>query len=151
VKNNPDWVYEKITRENIGEAWKMNMEWCRRNGCEDTSSLQREACAVRSAFEHYFELELTGGLLRTQGKIVAFTFGSPVTKDTFDVHVEKAFADVQGAYPMINQQFVLNELGDFEYVNREEDLGDEGLRRAKAVVSAALSVRAVSDHAEGNV
>ena len=57
--------------------------------------------------------------------------GEPVSEDTFVVHIEKAFADVQGAYPMINQQFVSNECGEYQYINREEDTGAEGLRKAK--------------------
>jgi hypothetical protein len=130
-QDNPDWRYERLTLENLPEAMRMSVEWCRRNGCHETHSLQREACAVRSAFEHYGQLGLTGGLLRAKGVVVAFTFGSPITDDTFGVHVEKAFSEVQGAYPMINQQFVLNELSGYTYVNREEDTGDEGLRRSK--------------------
>ena len=47
------------------------------------------------------------------------------------VHIEKAYADVQGAYPMINQQFVAHEAADYKYINREEDTGAEGLRKAK--------------------
>ena len=47
------------------------------------------------------------------------------------MHIEKAYADVQGAYPMINQQFVSNECGEYQYINREEDTGAEGLRKAK--------------------
>lgn len=131
VETYPDWRYETLTRENLDDAWQMNVEWCRINGCHESHSLQREACAVRSAFEHYFELELTGGLLRAGGQVVAFCFGSPSADDTFVVHVEKAFSDVQGAYPMINQQFVQNELQNYTYVNREDDVGDEGLRKAK--------------------
>lgn len=130
-ENNPDWTYERLNKDNLGDAWDMNIEWCRVNGCGETHSLQKEACAVRSAFENYEFQELVGGMLRAGGRVVAFTFGSPVTDDTFVVHVEKAFADVQGAYPMINQQFVLHELSAYTYVNREDDLGDEGLRRAK--------------------
>ena len=57
--------------------------------------------------------------------------GEPICSDTFVVHIEKAFPDVQGAYTMINQQFVEHECMDYKYVNREEDTGDEGLRRAK--------------------
>ena len=64
-------------------------------------------------------------------KIVAFTVGEELCKDTFVVHIEKAFADVQGAYPMINQQFVEHECMDYTYVNREDDAGEEGLRKAK--------------------
>lgn len=93
---------------------------------------------VKSAFEHYFEQQLVGGLLRAGGRVVAFTFGSPSTDDTFVVHVEKAFSEIQGAYPMINQQFVRNELSQYTYVNREDDLGEEGLRRAKESYRPAM-------------
>lgn len=65
------------------------------------------------------------------GKIVAFSIGEPICSDTFVVHIEKAFADVPGAYTMINQQFVEHECKDYKYVNREEDTGEEGLRKAK--------------------
>lgn len=139
IEQNADWSYESLTRENLDEAWKMNVEWCKVNGChESNSGLRREACAVRSAFDHYFEIGLTGGMLRAGGRVVAFTFGSPVTDDTFVVHVEKAFTDVQGAYTMINRQFVKNELEGYEFVNREDDVGDEGLRRAKKSYRPAM-------------
>ena len=54
-----------------------------------------------------------------------------MNSDTFVVHVEKAFTDYQGAYPMINRQFLLNSVHGYKYINREEDMGDENLRKAK--------------------
>jgi len=83
------------------------------------------------AFSNFTKLGLTGGVLYKENKIVAFTIGEALNEDTFVVHFEKAFPDLQGAYPMINQQFVLHEAQDFQYVNREEDTGDLGLRKAK--------------------
>jgi hypothetical protein len=80
---------------------------------------------------NFKELKLVGGLLRIDGEVVAFTIGEPLNSTTFVVHVEKAYSEIQGAYPMINQQFVIHECEDYEYVNREEDLGEEGLRKAK--------------------
>ena len=77
------------------------------------------------------ELKLKGGLIRAEGRVVAFSLGEPCGKDMFVVHIEKAFSDVRGAYPIINQQFVLHEAADYRYINREEDTGDEGLRKAK--------------------
>ena len=70
-------------------------------------------------------------MLYREGRLVAYTIGEPLTTDTFVVHFEKAFPDVQGAYPTINQEFVLHDMADFVYINREEDTGDEGLRKAK--------------------
>ena len=129
--NCPDWSYETITEQNLHEIVAMNNEWCKSNNCSHDHSLKKEYCAIRSAFDHYFQLDLKGGLLRTEGKVIAYTFGSQVTDNTFVVHAEKAFSEIQGAYPMINQQFVINELSQYEFINREDDLGQEGLRRAK--------------------
>ena len=138
IENNPDWTYERITAQNLSEVFEMSIKWCKANDCNETHSLQREACAVKSALENFEYLDLTGGLLRSSGEVIAFTFGKPVTEDTFVVHVEKAFAEIQGAYPMINQQFVINELEAYTYVNREDDVGDPGLRKAKESYQPAI-------------
>jgi len=130
-KDNPNWVYEPITRENIDECIEFNHKWCEENGCEDDPELQREYCAVVQAFKHFFELEFTGGLLRRDGEIIAFTMGEPLNSETFVVHIEKAFHHIQGTYPMINQQFIINAVQGYTYVNREEDVNDEGLRKSK--------------------
>lgn len=128
----PGWRYEEITRDNIQEAYRMSEEWCVINGCSKGGSLQDEACAVKEAFEAYFDLEFDGGLIRTDdGRIVAFSMGEPLNSDTYLIHIEKAFSDVQGAYAMINQQFAEHNCADFLYINREDDSGDPGLRKAK--------------------
>lgn len=129
--DNPDWQYEDITPENIGECKQMSKEWCKLYSCKDDPDLRHEYCAVRTAFKHFFELKLDGGFIRKEGKIIAFTMGEPLSSDTYVVHIEKAFPEVQGAYPMINQQFVIHHGEGFQYINREEDLGEEGLRKAK--------------------
>lgn len=128
---NPDWSYENITRENIGDAHKMNLEWCLLAGCREDESLFNESCAVEQAFEHFFDLGLTGGLLRVQGRPIAFTMGEPLNKDTFIVHVEKAFHEIQGSYQVINQQFAMANCQGYRFINREDDAGEEGLRKAK--------------------
>ena len=128
------WSYEAITNENIDECWKMNLLWCEKYGCgEDPDLLE-----VRNCFNNFQALGLSGGLLRLDGKVVAFTMGRPLNSDTFIVHIEKAFSDVAGAYPMINQQFVSHNCADFVYVNREDDVGDEGLRKAKLSYKPAI-------------
>lgn len=131
-KDNPDWVYEDITMDNLDECFAMNQEWCRIYNCSNDPSLNHEKCAVKAAFDYFEELGLKGGLLRLNGRIIAYTMGSEINEKTFDIHIEKAFGDIQGAYPMINQQFVLHNCQGYEFVNREEDLGDEGLRKAKS-------------------
>ncbi len=128
---NPDWTYEEITRENIEEAHQMSIEWCKIAGCNDNASLFDESCTVERAFKYFFELGLKGGLLRSNGKVIAFSMGEELNEETFVVHIEKAFYDIQGAYQMINQQFATVNCQDHPFINREDDAGDEGLRRAK--------------------
>ena len=77
------------------------------------------------------QLGYSGGVLRVDGEVQAFTFGEPSSSDCFVVHVEKALRDYQGAYTAVNTEFVKSLGGKFTYINREEDTGDEGLRRSK--------------------
>lgn len=127
----PDWSYEPITKDNVEECFQMALRWRELNGCEDDEEKHAEICVTLNFLRLFDELGMRGGALRVDGKIVAFTIGEPVGKDTLVVHIEKAFADVQGAYTMINQQFAEHEGTGFTYLNREEDMGEEGLRQAK--------------------
>lgn len=127
----PDWSYERITKENTEECMEMAQKWREINGCEEDAEKQAEFCVTLNALRLREELGLTGGLLRADGEVIAFSLGEAGGNDTFIVHIEKAYADIQGAYPMINQQFVLHEAASYRYINREEDTGAEGLRRAK--------------------
>jgi len=130
-QDNPDWRYEVITPEQIEEISRMNVEWCRVNECESTRSGHEEACVCRCALENYAALGMQGGLIRVGGKVVAFSLGEPLNHDTYLVHFEKAFSEVQGAYAIINQQFAFHNCQDFLYINREDDSGQPGLRKAK--------------------
>jgi hypothetical protein len=129
-KNN-EWEYEPVTSMNVNDCVKMNREWCRRNNCNDNGSLNMETEAVMTMLANFEKLGLAGGLLRVKGEVVAYTVGEPLSDDTFIVHIEKAFTEFQGAYQMINQQFLIHDVKGFTYVNREDDAGDEGLRKAK--------------------
>lgn len=128
----PEYKYEKITSENIRDCAIMSLEWCKMNDCGKSAEVKKDACAVKEFFKFYEQLGMIGGLIRAGGKVVAFTFGEKMNDDMFVVHVEKAFNDINGAYPIINRDFVINELGDFKWINREEDMGVEGLRKAKS-------------------
>lgn len=134
-ESNPDWQYETITDENEEECARMAMQWCMNNCMSEEDSIEfdkiDESKLVVYAIRHRKELGIIGGALRAGGKIIAITLGEPLTEDTFVVHFEKAFSDVQGAYPMINREFVRHELAKYKYVNREEDIGLPGLRKAK--------------------
>lgn len=125
-----NWTYEPITDDNREECFDMSAEWWEING-DDEGDKETEMTVTRMALNLMDYLGLVGGLIRVHGKVVAFSIGEPVNHNTFVVHIEKAFADVQGAYPMINQQFVLHEAMGYEYINREDDTGAAGLRKAK--------------------
>lgn len=96
-----------------------------------SSSEQFELSLVERALEKYHELGLLGGLMTSGGKTIAFTFGSPGPDGMLDIMFEKADATIPGAYPMITHQFAINNFQNFAYINREEDMGIEGLRKSK--------------------
>ena len=130
-KTYDNWYYESISDENAEESIDMIREWCVENNCSGDKSKSDEICVMINGIKNRKELSLKGGLIRANGRIVALTLGEEVNEEMFVIHFEKAFAGVQGAYPMINQQFIQHELMDYKYVNREEDMGLEGLRKAK--------------------
>lgn len=137
---NPNWAYEVITPENIEEARQMSVEWCKIAGCNNEESLYDESCAVARAFKYFFDLGLTGGLIRSGGRVIAFAIGEELNDSTYIIHIEKAFYDIQGAYQIINQQFAAANCERYEFINREDDAGDEGLRRAKLSYYPAFMV-----------
>lgn len=131
-KTHTDWSYEKITDENTTECIEMVKEWRVQNGCRQDKSKADEICALIKGLKLRKELNMIGGIIRDEGKIIALTLGEQSGDDMFIIHFEKAFSHIEGAYQMINQQFIINELAEnFVYVNREEDMGVEGLRKAK--------------------
>lgn len=131
VANCPQWSYEPINSENVEDCIKMAEEWGKQNNCEEDRGKQAELNVALKGLSMLDELDLTGGLIRAEGKVIAFCFGEPANEDTYVVHVEKAYAQIQGAYPLINREFLRANGTGFTYVNREEDVGSEGLRKAK--------------------
>jgi len=121
-----------IAQEDLDEVWVYNKEWCEKNGCLHNLTLLGETCAVRIAFANYNELGLVGRVLKLDGKIIAYSFATRINGETIDVHVEKAEYEIPGAYPIINNALAsAEEFEEIRYINREEDMGIEGLRKAK--------------------
>ncbi|EHQ89759.1 hypothetical protein DesyoDRAFT_2703 [Desulfosporosinus youngiae DSM 17734] len=133
-KKDNSWNFEPISSENLGECWEMNIEWCKAHGSDDKDQLAQENCAVRRCFKNFKELGLEGGLIRSNDRVIAYTMGEILNSDTYVIHIEKAFGEIQGAYQMINREFaayIQQNHPQMIYVNREEDMGLEGLRKAK--------------------
>ncbi len=126
-----NYEYTPITADRIQECLDLEAEWCKVNNCNQEEGTGNERRALTYALSHFEELGLTGGILHVDGKIVAFTYGMPINQDTFGVHAEKADTSIEGAYAMINYEFSNRIPEQYTYINREEDLGIEGLRKAK--------------------
>ncbi len=123
-----DYTYERVTGEAIEECRKLLLKWVD----EKTKNLNPiEHDAMEKVFDNYDAFNLTGGVIRIDGEIVAMSFGERLTEDTVLVQIEKAREDIRGAYPMICKLFLENEWSDTTFTNREEDMGLEGLRKAK--------------------
>ncbi len=128
----PDYQFQEITPDNIGRVQEMNNLWYNEIMAQyGDESLAEERCASRNAFEHFFELGFKGGFIEISAGIVGFAMGEPINPETFCVHIEKACYNTNGAYTVINRDFARHYCADYRYINREDDVGDEGLRKAK--------------------
>lgn len=130
IKHN-NWTEEIIDKSNIEEVIAFSKEWDAEKEIEENSRLNLENIALYEALDHYEELEIEGLLIRVEGKIVAFSIGCPLCHDTFLVLFEKGDWTVNGSYTMINKEFVRVIAKDYTYINRAEDGGVPGLRKAK--------------------
>lgn len=126
-----DWKYEPINENNIAQCMLLNEHWERLNRVKNPEEIGDENLAIRIALDKYFELGLEGGVLTIENEIAAFTFGERLNDKTFCTHVEKAYGDIRGAYQMINREFARQLQDRYEFINREDDTGSEGLRQAK--------------------
>jgi hypothetical protein len=154
-KRSYEWEYVPITRAIIPDCLRLYERWCAENGgCNTEQTLIEERIATQKVFENYEKLSLTGGALRINGEILAYSYGQALSADTFGIHAEKCLYEIDGGFTMMNQQFAEHNCADYRYINREEDLGLESLRQAKmsyqpaillekgVVVERALSSRA---------
>ena len=130
----PDWLFEPLTRENVPECLELERAWAAEKHDDSGETMGEESISVVEALYHMDTLEMTGGLIRAGGRAVAFSMGSFTAPGCFDVHFEKAYADVEGAYPVINRElarYIRRLYPGTQWFNREDDLGLEGLRKAK--------------------
>jgi len=103
-----------------------------RNKDSSDSSVNDEFLAFKNFIEYFPKLNASGGIILVEGKVVAFSFGEKLNENTFVIHFEKADSSYTGSYQIINQLFVQSEAyGKYAFVNREQDMGIEGLRKAK--------------------
>jgi len=132
-KQYPDARYVSITEEIIPKCREELNNWSETHKRDnpDDPFIGYEQAAIHEIFDHFDAFKLKGGAILINDKVVAFTFGERLNSDTAVIHVEKADPNVRGIYAAINQNFVAHEWADMIYINREEDMGIEGLRKAK--------------------
>ena len=134
-QEHPDHKILPLSEETLPLFRAMFETWYQTHSDKDPhSDLYMEQVAVKKALEHWHALEMEGLVLTDGGTPLAVTMGTRLCADTFDVHFEKARDGEDGAYAVINQEFARHlrqKFPDIRYLNREDDLGIEGLRKAK--------------------
>jgi len=123
--------YRRITPELVPACQELQDLWCDEKHCDLHSSLRAEARAVKEVLAGLDDLGVIGGAILVRDRVQAFSLGEPLNGNTVVIHIEKASPDLHGAFQVINRQFLLSEWSGFEFVNREQDVGEPGLRKAK--------------------
>ncbi len=122
---------EDLDSSNLNECITFLGKWCRFRDCQKNPEIMSECMACYQALNHFAELDLFGILIRVNGQVEAFSVGDRLNDRTILVHIEKGNAEVPGIYAAINHFFARRFAGEKLYINREQDMGDEGLRKAK--------------------
>jgi len=131
----PNAVVSPITAELLPKVREMAERWYEdKLRLDPTGDFHMERSALKKAFDHLEALGMESLVLMDGETVLAFTLGSPLSEDVFDIHFEKAREDAEGAYPAINNEFakyLRQKYPGLRYLNREDDMGLEGLRKAK--------------------
>jgi hypothetical protein len=129
-ENEGRWKFEHIGPENLDAVLAYDRQWYRDNRSSE-GDLESERIVIRKMLMNMGTLGAVGGLLRLDGRIIGISLGTEITEDTFDIQIEKAEWDIPGAYQMLAREFAEEFCSGYTYINREEDMGVEGLRKAK--------------------
>ncbi len=127
-----DFTYVPFGAEMVEQAMAMQTDWCTWRDCESSDILSSENRAIFKILKEWKQLAgLFGGALMVEDSMVAYTVAEPLTQDMLLIHFEKGDTQYKGIYQAINQLFLANSAAQYTLVNREQDLNDEGLRKAK--------------------
>jgi len=126
-----NWKYTPLIYENKEESLKFFKKWFLLNSKSKMIDSLKEYSAIKKAINNYNSLDLVGGLIYVNNEIVACTIGEKINSKVLLVHFEKALSEFEGSYSIINNEFCKSFESEFEFVNREEDMGIPGLRKSK--------------------
>ena len=125
-----NWTFETINEQNKNEILKISDNWINDNEKTNDTSINTDREGIEMLLNNFAAFRARGGIVRVDGKAVAFCLGTQISDKVFDINFEKALPEYKGAYAVINREFAKT-LTEFEYINREDDLGIMGLRKAK--------------------
>lgn len=131
---NYNFTYEKISQQNIGEILEFQNKWLINkinSEPEERGILEGENLGIIEILKNYSTLNLRGGVIKVNNKVVGYSIGEKITEDMGVIHFEKGDTDYSGIYQMINKFVAKEEFSDVKYLNREDDFGVEGLRSSK--------------------
>jgi uncharacterized protein len=123
--------YEPLTAEHLADCRELSGRWCDIKKCDLDMSLMGEWAAIHAALDDFQALALQGGVILVDGRVEAFTCGELLNRATAVIHLEKANPEMRGLYAVINQEFCRAAWAGVDFINREQDLGEPGLRTAK--------------------
>lgn len=130
-----EWDYYDMTPENFDEVLEFQQRWrIHRDETmteDEAASLMDEDIAIQEALKNWNEFNFTGGILKVDEKIIAYTIAEELDEKNLDIRFEKAFGEFAGSYQAINYMFLKDRGTKYDFVNREEDMGEVGLREAK--------------------
>ena len=126
-----DYRYKNIEPDDYEKCILAVEEWMHDKYDGNTSEYFDELKTIKKAFLNFEILGLNGGAIYIEDKLVAFTIGERLSYDMAVVHIEKADTNYPGSFAIINREYIKHNWSDIKYINREEDLGIEGLRKAK--------------------
>ncbi len=124
-----NWEYSTINKSNIEDVKDCAKKWYSQR--ETDSYLEYEKEGINLILDNMESLGVIGGAIYVDGQVVAFTLGTPLNDEVFVTHIEKALSEFAECYTVINLEFAKNELSAYKYINREDDMGIEGVRKAK--------------------
>ncbi len=117
----PNYEYKPMTKDMFKDCFELAKQW----------NIPDELTAMQNMMRYWDELDMLGGTIFVDGKLVAFTFGNPLSENTLDVNIEKADTEYEGSFTIINNEFVKHLPEHYSFINREEDMGIDGLRTSK--------------------
>jgi hypothetical protein len=130
MRENPDFRFLPLTIEMLDGCRKLEMAWLKTHD-KASEAILHEHSGVMDALEHWEELDCAGACIIARGQVAAFSIGDQLNEDTFAIHIEKADIGVHGSFQAINKFFAHGYCAGYRYINRAEDMGHPGQRKAK--------------------